>query len=424
MRIFPSKGASVKKLQQQIDEVAEMTMEAAQTADEALQKANRTTSVKIPVGVVTEDIMLDSTQQRISFQSDESLVIGMPQPKDYYERRSVFTNDGKGNVLVDAEFLGATRDGGNKFESYMLLPGQSLEFIGVFIVGNGEDAPSDLEINGEILSGIKGNYALRLIDSEDTDPTWIEFQEVKNLAQQANQRAMTPGPKGDKGDSGEKGERGETGSTGPVGPKGDTGPKGETGAQGPKGDQGQKGDIGLTGPKGDTGNQGAAGSKGDKGDAGAVGPQGPIGLTGAKGDTGLQGPVGATGAQGPVGATGSAGSTGATGPQGAAGTPADMSRVTALEAKVCTTGQATVNVGLIGAGATVDVELSFLKTMPNTNYSYSNPPQVSNMNNITLGNFVITFKSKSVDKITFTVKNNTLLSLSGSFLLSVNVQGN
>ncbi|WP_289146780.1 hypothetical protein [uncultured Megamonas sp.] len=61
----------------------------------------------------------------------------------------------------------------------------------------------------------------------------------------ANNRAMTPGPKGDKGDTGEQG------------PKGDTGEKGETGAQGPQGE------------KGDTGEQGPAGAKGDKGDTGA-----------------------------------------------------------------------------------------------------------------------------------------------------------
>lgn len=103
----------------------------------------------------------------------------------------------------------------------------------------------------------------------------------------ANNRAMTPGPAGADGAAGKsafeiwkeqegnadktetdflnslKGEKGDKGDTGEQGPKGDTGEKGETGAQGP---QGEKGDTGEQGP---AGADGAAGAKGDKGDTGA-----------------------------------------------------------------------------------------------------------------------------------------------------------
>ena len=100
----------------------------------------------------------------------------------------------------------------------------------------------------------------------------------------ANNRAMTPGPQGENGQSAYelwksqegnsdkteddflnslKGEKGDKGDTGEQGPKGDTGEKGETGAQGP---QGEKGDTGEQGP---AGADGAAGAKGDKGDTGA-----------------------------------------------------------------------------------------------------------------------------------------------------------
>lgn len=97
----------------------------------------------------------------------------------------------------------------------------------------------------------------------------------------ANNRAMTPGPQGENGQSAyelwksksgneEKSEeefltslKGDKGDTGEQGPKGDTGEKGETGAQGP---QGEKGDTGEQGP---AGADGAASAKGDKGDTGA-----------------------------------------------------------------------------------------------------------------------------------------------------------
>lgn len=102
----------------------------------------------------------------------------------------------------------------------------------------------------------------------------------------ANNRAMTPGPAGTDGAKGAdgksafdiwkeqegnadktetdflnslKGEKGDKGDTGEQGPKGDPGEKGETGAQGP---QGEKGDTGTQGP---AGADGAAGAKGDTG---------------------------------------------------------------------------------------------------------------------------------------------------------------
>ena len=99
----------------------------------------------------------------------------------------------------------------------------------------------------------------------------------------ANNRAMTPGPAGADGANGKsafeiwkeqegnadktetdflnslKGEKGDKGDTGEQGPKGDTGEKGDTGAQGP---QGEKGDTGEQGP---AGKDGAAGAKGDTG---------------------------------------------------------------------------------------------------------------------------------------------------------------
>jgi len=69
------------------------------------------------------------------------------------------------------------------------------------------------------------------------------------------------------------------------------------------------------------------GPQGPKGDKGEPGAQGPQGLTGATGPQGPQGP------QGIKGNTGSTGAQGPQGPQGPAGTPADMTRVTALETK-------------------------------------------------------------------------------------------
>lgn len=100
----------------------------------------------------------------------------------------------------------------------------------------------------------------------------------------ANNRAMTPGPQGENGQSAYelwksqegnsdkteddflnslKGEKGEKGDAGQQGPKGD---KGEQGVAGAKGDPGEKGETGAQGP---AGADGAAGAKGNKGDTGA-----------------------------------------------------------------------------------------------------------------------------------------------------------
>jgi hypothetical protein len=91
----------------------------------------------------------------------------------------------------------------------------------------------------------------------------------------ANNRAMTPGPQGENGQSAyelwksksgneEKSEEEFLASL--KGEKGDTGAQGATGA---KGDTGEQGPQGAKGEKGDTGEQGPQGAKGEKGDTGA-----------------------------------------------------------------------------------------------------------------------------------------------------------
>ena len=106
----------------------------------------------------------------------------------------------------------------------------------------------------------------------------------------ANNRAMTPGPQGENGQSAYelwksksgneekseeeflaslKGEKGDTGAQGATGAKGDTGEQGPQGATGAKGDTGEQGPQGAKGEKGDTGEQGPQGAKGEKGDTGA-----------------------------------------------------------------------------------------------------------------------------------------------------------
>lgn len=81
----------------------------------------------------------------------------------------------------------------------------------------------------------------------------------------ANNRAMTPGPQGENGQSAYELWKSKSGNeekseeeflTSLKGEKGDTGAQGATGA---------KGDTGQQGPKGDKGEQGVAGAKGDKG---------------------------------------------------------------------------------------------------------------------------------------------------------------
>ena len=87
----------------------------------------------------------------------------------------------------------------------------------------------------------------------------------------ANNRAMTPGPQGENGQSAYELWKSKTGNeekseeeflTSLKGEKGDTGAQGATGA---KGDTGEQGPQGAKGEKGDTGEQGPAGAKGDTG---------------------------------------------------------------------------------------------------------------------------------------------------------------
>ena len=89
----------------------------------------------------------------------------------------------------------------------------------------------------------------------------------------ANNRAMTPGPQGENGQSAYELWKSKSGNE----EKSEEeflaslkGEKGDTGAQG------------ATGAKGDTGEQGPQGAKGEKGDTGEQGPQGAKGDTGAK----------------------------------------------------------------------------------------------------------------------------------------------
>ncbi|EHR38838.1 collagen-like protein [Megamonas funiformis] len=98
----------------------------------------------------------------------------------------------------------------------------------------------------------------------------------------ANNRAMTPGPAGADGKSAfdiwkeQEGNADKTETDFLNSLKGEKGDKGDTGEQGPKGDKGEKGDTGAQGPQG------------EKGDTGEQGPAGKDGAAGAKGDTGAK----------------------------------------------------------------------------------------------------------------------------------------
>ena len=101
----------------------------------------------------------------------------------------------------------------------------------------------------------------------------------------ANNRAMTPGPAGADGANGADGksafdiwkeQEGNADKTETDFLNSLKGDKGDTGEQGPKGDKGEKGDTGAQGPQG------------EKGDTGEQGPAGKDGAAGAKGDTGAK----------------------------------------------------------------------------------------------------------------------------------------
>lgn len=62
--------------------------------------------------------------------------------------------------------------------------------------------------------------------------------EAFDRAEEANRRAMVPGPQGEQGQEGPQGE------AGPPGPQGDAGPTGPQGEQGPQGERGPQGPAG------------------------------------------------------------------------------------------------------------------------------------------------------------------------------------
>lgn len=98
----------------------------------------------------------------------------------------------------------------------------------------------------------------------------------------ANNRAMTPGPQGENGQSAYELWKSQEGNSDKTE---------DDFLNSLKGEKGEKGDAGQQGPKGDKGEQGVAGAKGDKGEKGDTGEQGPAGndgAAGAKGDTGAK----------------------------------------------------------------------------------------------------------------------------------------
>lgn len=110
----------------------------------------------------------------------------------------------------------------------------------------------------------------------------------------ANNRAMTPGPQGENGQSAYELWKSQEGNSDKTEDdflnslKGEKGEKGDAGQQGPKGDKGEQGVAGAKGDKGEKGDTGAQGPQGEKGDTGEHGPAGNDGAAGAKGDTGAK----------------------------------------------------------------------------------------------------------------------------------------
>lgn len=92
----------------------------------------------------------------------------------------------------------------------------------------------------------------------------------------ANNRAMTPGPQGENGQSAYELWKSQEGNSDKTE---------DDFFNSLKGEKGEKGDAGQQGPKGDKGEQGVAGEKGDTGEQG---PAGNDGAAGAKGDTGAK----------------------------------------------------------------------------------------------------------------------------------------
>lgn len=110
----------------------------------------------------------------------------------------------------------------------------------------------------------------------------------------ANNRAMTPGPQGENGQSAYELWKSQEGNSDKTEDdflnslKGEKGEKGDAGQQGAKGDKGEQGVAGPKGDKGEKGDTGAQGPQGEKGDTGEQGPAGNDGAAGAKGDTGAK----------------------------------------------------------------------------------------------------------------------------------------
>ena len=100
----------------------------------------------------------------------------------------------------------------------------------------------------------------------------------------ANNRAMTPGPQGENGQSAYELWKSQEGNSDKTE---------DDFLNSLKGEKGEKGDAGQQGPKGDKGEQGVAGAKGDKGEKGGTGAQGPAGADGAAGAKGNKGDTGA-----------------------------------------------------------------------------------------------------------------------------------
>lgn len=167
----------------------------------------------------------------------------------------------------------------------------------------------------------------------------------------------------------------------------------------------EKGDQGERGPQGEPGAHGLVGAVGPTGERGPVGPQG------VQGDQGPTGPAGPKGDTGPAGPAGPAGATGATGPQGPVGTPADMTRVSALESARGTGGSSTVSVpGSLVAPTTTTFTVAFDKTLPTAASNWNVQASIRNPPTVLLGQVFAHATSWTTTQATVVVKNNALLS--------------
>ena len=87
----------------------------------------------------------------------------------------------------------------------------------------------------------------------DTDPALPVWAQIKHIADEAKQQALSVRDDADNGlFDGAQGPAGPIGPVGPQGKQGIQGEKGDIGPQGPKGDKGEKGEQGIPGPSGHT----------------------------------------------------------------------------------------------------------------------------------------------------------------------------